>query len=249
MNSIIRALIIEDDVYSRAILRGMLNQCEGIDIVEEIDNGNEAMGTISVLEPQVLFIDIDLPGVNGMEIAKEVVEKYPDIFIIFVTGHANFAVESYDLASFDYIVKPFELDRIKQTVRRLKDRVRELSVTVEKLAQALRTPDKLFIKYDHELYFIDTDEIYFIERDKNKRKTIVYTAKKKYETSEPLSAVESRLSSNRFFRSHKSFLVNLSKVERISPWGDSYLIQFMGTDLEAYASKNKMQLLYESLNI
>lgn len=246
----IKTLIAEDDYMSRQLLKGMLEQFEDIQVIGEAANGLELMQLAKTLKPQVIFIDIDMPEVNGMSAAQEILAKDANIQIIFVTGHADYAVEAFEISSLDYILKPFELERIGKTVARIKAKISQLNTDITKLARILKGPEKLFVKSDHELHFIEADNIFFIERDKNKRKSIIYTTNNKYETWESLNELESRLDQTYFFRSHKSYLINLRKIEKIVPWGElSFLIRFTGSNLDAFMSRNKVQILYEILNI
>lgn len=246
----IKTIIAEDDYLSRQLLKGMLENFPEIEIIGEASNGLELIELAESQSPQVIFIDIDMPEINGLEAAQKLMAQDENRIIIFVTGHIDFAIKAFEISSLDYVLKPFELDRLEITVARIKTRVKQIDADFKKLARVLKGPEKLFIRHEREFHFIDAETILFIEKDKHRRKSSIYTTNHKYETYESLIDLETRLDPTYFCRSQKSYIINLRKVEKIIPWGDStYLVRFTGSNLDAFMSRSKVQMLYEILNI
>jgi len=244
----IKAMIAEDEPSSRAFLRSILEQHNDFEVVGESSDGKELMELVSQVKPQVVFVDIEMPELNGMSAAKKLLEKNEDLIIIFVTGHSDFAVEAFEISSFDYILKPYKADRVEKALDRIRAGMMERELEKQKLSRILKSSDKLYIKSGYELHFIDSDSIYYIEKEK--KKTILHTTDNKFETHESINDLERRLDPIKFFRSHKCYLINLNKVEKIIPWGDnSYLVKFTSSNKDALIARSKVKMLYDLLEI
>ena len=200
------------------------------------------------LKPQVVFVDIEMPQLTGMDAVRELLEKIEDLVVIFVTAHADFAVEAFEISSFDYILKPFKADRVEKTLEKIRKHFSEKEVDLGKLYNMFKSTEKLCIKSGYELHFIDTDSIYYIEKDR--KKTVIHTTGGTHETNESISDLTGRLNATNFFRSHKCYLINLQMIQKIVPWGDnSYLVKFFNSNNDALISRAKVKMLYDLLEI
>ncbi len=244
---IVKVLIAEDEPSSRTFLRNILTKQADFAVVGEASNGAELVELGSVLKPDAVFVDIDMPGMDGMSAVKKLIETNEDLIVVFVTGYADFAVEAFEISSFDYIMKPYKADRVVKTLDKIRAHYTEREQDMAKLAKVFKA-DKLYIKCGHELHFVETRAIYYIEKER--KKTIIHTLINKYEAHESLNDLEERLNPADFFRSHKCYIINLRMVEKILPWGDnSYLVRFLNSNNDALISRAKVKLLYELLNI
>lgn len=244
----IKVIIAEDDASNRIFLRNILEKHRDVEIVGEATDGKELMALTYRLRPQVVFVDIEMPELDGMTAVKKLLEKNEDLIVVFVTGHSDFAVEAFELSSFDYILKPFKAERVEKTLDKIRACMKERDQEFEKLANIIKSSDKLYVKCGHELHFIDTNSIYYVEKDR--RKTVIHTSGNKYETHESINDLEKRLDPHNFFRSHKCYLINLKKVEKIVPWGDnSYIVRFFNSNNDALISRAKVKMLHDLLDI
>ena len=244
----IKTIIAEDDDFSLKFIRNILIKYGDFEIIAEATTGKKLVEKVSELKPDLIFVDIDIPEIDGMTAVRQLIDKFPNLIVVFVTAHADYAVDAFEISSLDYIVKPFNAKRIDKTIIKIRERVKELKQDLVKLASLLKNPEKLYIKIGHEIQFIDADTIFFIE--KNQRKTIIYTTKNNYETNEAMQELEDRLNPNFFFRAHKSCLINLRMIERIVPFGEStYMVKFKGCSKDAVMTHQKAHILYGLLNL
>ena len=246
--TIIKVIIAEDEAANRTFLRNILEQNKDIKVVGEAVNGKELIDLTSKLKPQVVFVDIEMPELDGMSAAKKLAEKNEELLIVFVTGHSDFAVEAFEISSFDYILKPFKAERVEKVLDKIRARIVDQEMDLQKLSKIFKSSDKLYIKCGHELHFIDATSIFYVEKER--KKTVIHTTESKYETHEPINDLEQRLDPMNFFRSHKCYLINLQMVEKIIPWGDnSHLVKFFSSNKDALIARSKVKMLYNLLDI
>src|SRR5690554_1896959 len=127
----LKVLIVEDDPNMSLILKKTLNSISGVQIIGEAKNGQEAINLTAELEPNVIFMDIDLPKKDGIQAAKEILNIQPDIFVIYATGYSEYMPEAFEMYAFDYLLKPYKLERIAQTIEKIREliAVRERAVS------------------------------------------------------------------------------------------------------------------------
>lgn len=221
----LKVAIAEDEKTMRGILKKTLESVREVEIVYETDNGRDLVEYVELLHPHAVFLDIEMPGLNGLEAAKEIVDIHPETALVFVTGYPEHMADAFELYAFDYLVKPFNPDRVSQTAKRILK-----AVTTTKKAALYELNDyvrpllctslpKLAVSSDGCKVFINQTDIILITRDR--RKTLIYTAncKEPLQIGEPLNVIFDRLNKKMFFRSHKSFIINLNYVERLDSWG------------------------------
>ncbi len=244
----LKAVIAEDDSSSRTFLRNILLQIPDIEVVGEAANGKELLNLVSRVKPHVVFVDVEMPEMDGMSAVKKMVDRNEDVAVVFITGYSDFAVEAFEVSSFDYILKPFKAERVEKALEKVRVHFKEREQDLSKLAGIFKSSDKLHVKCGHELHFIDANSVYYVEKER--KKTIIHTTMNKFETHEPINELERRLNPVDFFRSHKCYLINLRMVEKIVPWGDnSYLVKFINSNKDALISRSKVKLLHELLDI
>lgn len=244
----IRIIIAEDEPINRAHLRNIFEKHPNIESIAEASNGLELLKLTARLKPQAVFMNIEMPEMDGMTVARKMMENDEDIIIVFVTGRSDFAAEAFEISSCDYILKPFTQGRVAKALERIQSRLAEREIERQKLINILKSTDKLYIRSGYELYFIDINSIYYIEKER--KKTVVHTTNNRYETHESINELEKRLDKMNFFRSHKCYLVNLKMIEKIVPWGDnSHLVKFFGLKKDALIARSKVKMLYDLLEI
>ena len=239
----IKVVIGDDDAGMRMLFRKSLEKCEGFDIVGEGEDGEAVLSLVEELRPQVVFLDVEMPKLDGVECSRRIADIDPKTIIIFATAHNEYMPEAFEVYAFDYIVKPFKMDRIYQTLQRIKDTFNTLEAAA-KLKPVLphKNLNKLSIKSKEGISFIDARDIIIIQREE--RSTVIYTIQESFTTSESLSDIELRLDSSVFFRCHKSYIINLSMIQKIYPYGRwTYIVKLKNTDKDALLTHDKYEEL------
>jgi two-component system LytT family response regulator len=229
----IGVVIADDDHSSRKILQGFLQLLPQFEVIDEVPSGNDLITSVMKNRPDIVLVDIGMPGISGMDAVKTLRELTPSLHVIFTTGYDSFAVEAFDVSAVDYVVKPINLSRLKQAL----DKATELVKKTNEPKLQNRSLEKLLVKKQNAIYFISVSDVIFIERID--RKTIIHTFEENYESYEPLSEWEEKLGVN-FYKAHRSYIVNLDLIERIESSGETYIAYFKNYAKHAYISKQKV---------
>lgn len=234
-----KVLIADDNAGMRTLLKKAVLKIDGLELIGEAEDGNTAFTLAEELRPDIIFMDVEMPGISGIECAKKVMDVNPKTIIIFATAHPEYMPDAFEVYAFDYMVKPFKMDRIRQTLERIKSLKHELGEsTVKHSPIQTKSLDKLIVKNKEGMSFISMDDIILIQRED--RNTAIYTSDERYITSESLSELEERLDKGVFFRSHKSYIINLSMIHKIYPYGRwTYVIKLKNTEKDALITHEK----------
>jgi len=234
----LRALIVDDEYLARQELRFLLEQFKDIEIVGEAAGATEALKLIEALDYDVLFLDINLPGISGVELAHKISKHPRRPEVIFTTAYDNYAIEAFSVNAIDYILKPVSKQRLRQAVDKLRDkRSEQQAAPAAKSAQQSAQPDsislnRIIAESGGRMVLVDVDKIYYayVKRD------LVYikTYDEEMLTRFTLKELESKLGSN-FFRSHRSYIVNIQKVREIHPF-------FNGTHILVMEDKERSEI-------
>ena len=214
-------MVVEDEEQIRIILGKMIEKNEGCSVVASCGNFATAITEFIRFRPEVVFMDIDLGGESGLECAKAITEVDPKVKIVFATAHSEFMANAFEIYAFDYLVKPFDLERIGKTLTRIK------SLTEAKPAEekADASPDKLMIKGREEINLVDTDDIIMIERTDGA--TRIVTKDEVYLTTQALSVLEEKLDPEEFMRCHKSYIIRVDAIRKLEVYGRwTYVVKF-----------------------
>lgn len=239
----IRTLIVDDERYAREELTYLLEQFPDVKLVGEAESGEVAILKALQLQPDVIFLDIEMPKMNGLEAAKALVELKKVPLIVFATAYPEFAAEAFRINAVDYLLKPYDEEQLKQTIDRIEKRLYPTTS-----ANHSETIGKLAVEADGEITYILPQSILYIYRDEKVTKII--TSTKGYEIRTTLKELESRLEPFSFFRIHKSTLVNLRYVSRLSPWfNGAYQLELEGVEDQLSVSRNYVKDLRQRLEL
>ena len=239
----IRTLIVDDERYAREELTYLLEQFPDVKLVGEAESGEVAILKALQLQPDVVFLDIEMPKMNGLEAAKALVELKKVPLIVFATAYPEFAAEAFRINAVDYLLKPYDEEQLKQTIDRIEKRLYPTTS-----ANHSETIGKLAVEADGEITYILPQSILYIYRDEKVTKII--TSTQDYEIRTTLKELESRLEPFSFFRIHKSTLVNLRYVSRISPWfNGAYQLELEGVEDQLSVSRNYVKDLRQRLEL
>jgi two-component system LytT family response regulator len=214
---IFRTIIIEDERLAREELKSLLNHFLEIEIVGEARNGSDALEMIEKLSPDLLFLDINMPEMNGFEMIKQL-EEIPKV--IFVTAYDEFALKAFEVNALDYLLKPVDPERLQEAIKKLANSDEDFTSNQHGILSSkdrlLTLEDKVFIKDGEKCWFIEVRKIRMLESDGNYVK--VY-----FDTNRPLllrslNSFEERLDERFFFRANRKFIINLQWISSIENW-------------------------------
>src|SRR2546426_7937396 len=238
----IRTLIVDDEAIARKRLRRFLLQHAGVEIVRECADGREAVAAIKDFAPDLLFLDIQMPELDGFGVLQTIGPKAMPV-VIFVTAYDEFALQAFEAQAIDYLLKPFDQDRFGKAFQRAKTflqghghHVSGLSALTDYLAHQPAKSSRLVIKCGERILFLRPEEIDWIEAVGNY--VMLHVAQEKHLFRSTMSEMEARLPSSQFLRIHRSTLVNLDSVREVHPsfQGESVVLLKKGARLDASRS-------------
>ncbi len=241
----LKALIVDDEAPARSELRYLLQEQSDVKVIGEAASAEEAMALLKSVNYDLIFLDIQMPGISGLELA-ELLKKYPhQPGIIFTTAYDEHAVKAFEVQALDYILKPFKKDRLEKAIELAQNRVQE-GKPLKQFAQVI---SKIPLKKDGKTILLPLSDIYYINT--NRDITRIHTFNQSYICQLSLKEIEARLTKLSFFRSHKSFIVNLDKVDEIIPlYGGNYILRLRDQDkAEIPVSRRRARILKDLLGM
>jgi len=236
----LNVIIADDDCSSKSLLSHYIKLLPDYQIAGEVSNGEELIQLVMKEKPEIILVDINMPIVNGVEAAKVCKQLHPFAQVIFTTGYNEFAVEAFNLAAVDYLVKPIERTRFFIALEKAK-----LGLQLQKrMEEKQYMASKLAIKSNQTFLYIAMDDILYVEKEG--RKSLIHTVDDTVETIESLQEIEKRLPPT-FYRTHRSYLVNLRKIVKIESFGETYLAYFGTTESIAHISKLQIHQVHRLL--
>jgi two-component system LytT family response regulator len=245
----IRVVIVDDEVSARQRLRLLLGDEPDVAVVGEATTGAEAIRVISQLSPDLVYLDIGLPDVSGLEIVRHVRgPRMPEF--VFVTGYDQYALAAFDVNAFDYLLKPYTDNRFRASLDRARERLRrdgfdDLSERVRSLLDEVkvgkRYAPRIAVRAQGRIQFVPVDDIDWIEADG--KFTILHVAGEKRRVREMIGAFEQQLDPARFLRVHRSAIVNADRIGEIAgaPGGPQSIVLKDGTRIPL-SRANKMRV-------
>jgi two-component system, LytTR family, response regulator len=215
----IRTLIVDDEDLARQIIREMLEKHPEIEIVGECANGFDAVKAIAELKPDLLFLDIQMPKLDGFEVLELTAN---DIAVIFATAYDEHALRAFEVHAVDYLLKPFRAARFEAALELAKQRIGKASPTApEQLLAATRDPgeysERVVVKDGTRVHIIPVEKLDYAEAQDDY--IALVSMGKKYLKQQTISRLEAALDPKNFVRIHRSYLVNLERVTRLEPYG------------------------------
>ena len=241
----LRVLIADDDLGMRTVVRKILDRVEGFTLIAEAADGRTALELVEKLKPDLLFLDVEMPEMNGVECARAIQDMNPEIIIIFATAHDCYMSDAFEVYAFDYLIKPFRVERVIQTLERARERLlsRAARNTLVPIVGQRPPVGRLMLRNRDGVFFVNIQDILLIRREE--RATVLYTSNdERFVTSDTLSEMEERLPPEVFFRCHKSYIINLNHIRDITPYGRwTYVVRLEGTQLDALITHDKYEEL------
>lgn len=247
----LKALIVEDEYLAREELAYLIQEHSSIEIAASVEDGLEAFKFLQERDVDVVFLDINIPSIDGLLLAKNLHKTTRPPRIVFVTAYKEFAVDAFELEAFDYILKPYNETRIIGLLRKLEaleqapSPITAVSAPAAEAAPASRTVN---LAKGDSIIVTPCDDIYYVEADE--KITLVYTAHDRYVMAMSISEFVSRLPADSFFRCHRSFCVNIHKIREIAPWQNStYIIKLYDLKAEIPVSRSNIKAFRQLMHL
>lgn len=251
----IRCLIVDDELPAREELKYILSKSNKVKVIGEASHGLEALELIRKTEPDVVFLDIQMPQMRGIDVARKVLEEDHIPMIIFVTAYDEFAIEAFEVNAIDYLLKPISEERLYNRIEKIYSMKNNEEInSIEQLNKLIKdmkssTPSsRISVYFKNKLIPIDTNDIIYSTVEN--KTTVIITPEEKYETNYSLSELHEKLDPEIFFRTHKSYILNLNFIESIEPWFNStYNINLKNSKEIVPVSRNYAKKFKEIMNI
>lgn len=249
----IRVVVVDDEQLAREELCFLLHQVGGLEIVGQAGNGVEALRVIEEYQPDLVMLDVQMPGITGFEVARRVFQAGIECQVVFVTAFDQYAIEAFEVNAVDYLLKPVEPARLATAVERVRKRLaadrsaprprdEEFERLVQMLAERQVRREQLAIKVEDRFLLVHADEVIHasVEADQVRVVTNSLSGTSNYRTLDELQA---RLDPATFWRVHRSHLVNINKIKEIVPWfSRNYILKMKdskGTEIPVSRSQTR----------
>ena len=243
-NSALRALIVDDEPIARKVLRDELSAFSDVEIAGEASNGNDAIREIARLKPDLVFLDLEMPGVGGFEVIRRLPDGVLPIVVI-VTAYDQHAIRAFEAGALDYLLKPVSQERLEKALdraRALRGKTGEVAESLAQLSNVVEPPAvprgrKVVGRTGEEYYLLDIDDVLAFQAERE----IVWilTARQRYMATQTLRNVDERLRGSCFQRVHRNALVNVNHVRKMSPLSSQRWLLTLSNGQEFIVSKRE----------
>jgi two-component system LytT family response regulator len=240
----LRAVIVDDEELARVYLRELLRAHSEIEIVAECPNGFEAVKACAETSPDLLFLDVQMPKLDGFEVL-ELIDPGPAV--IFTTAYDQYAMRAFDAHAVDYLLKPFGVDRFERALEHARERLgeRKLPTGIAAARPAAERPQRIVVKDGTKIHVIPLEKLDYVEAQDDY--VALHSAGKSYLKQQPIAELESALDPARFVRIHRSAIVALDRVARIEPYGKESRIAILSDGARLPVSKAGYARLLEAM--
>jgi two-component system LytT family response regulator len=250
----IRALIVDDEPLARRRIKSLLAHDSSVAVIGECSDGFKAVSAISELTPDLVFLDVQMPAMDGFEVIKTIgAEQMPTV--IFVTAYDQYALKAFEVNALDYLLKPFDRSRFQKTLERARTMIsrlrngdvnHQLLSLLSDLRREQGTPDRFIIKSGGRVVFLRVEEIDWLRTVGNYVRLQV--GRDSHLMRETMTAMEAKLNPGRFMRIHRSTIVNLDRVKEVQPWAKGEYVVIMRDGTRLIMSRRYRERLNERLN-
>ena len=230
-------IIVDDESPAIQELKYFVTNFSSIKIDGEFEDSLKALKYIQKNTIDVIFLDINMPQLDGLTLSRVINTLTPKPILVFISAHKEYALDAFQVAAFDYILKPYSEERIVSTLNRL-----------EGCKTAVCTNHKLSLWKNDKLYVVNMEDIYYCQSDEHE--VIIYTKHQAYKMTSTMNSFYEKLPEKSFFRCHRSYIINLDKVIEIIPWFNStYMVKLDGLDSEIPVSRQNIAQFKQLMGI
>ena len=235
----INCIIVEDELPAREELKYFLNEEKEIKLIEEFESPLDTLNFWEKNKIDVVFLDINMPDMNGINLGKIISKIYPEVKIIFITAYKDYAVDAFEVKAFDYLLKPYSEERIRNLLKSLVS-----TKSVDNILNRNTSLKKITINMDEKIYVLSLTDVDYIEA--NEKETLIFANKKRYVSKIKISKWEEMLEGYNFYRCHRSYIINLDKIVEIEQWfNSSWIIKLKNYSTTIPVSRNNIKELKE----
>ena len=216
-----KVVIVDDEKSGRALIKEYLDNHKELILVGEANNGVDAIKVINEFKPDLVFMDIQMPGLSGFDVLEHL-EELP--IIIFSTAYDKYALQAFEVHAIDYLLKPYTRDRFDKAVAKIKDTSPQQIVPLadQHIMAKNEYPDRIIVEKGTKYVTLATDEIFYIEAYGDYSK--IFNTSEQFVSNRGISALEQKLNPNQFLRVHRSTIVSLPAVKEVTRYGKSYIL-------------------------
>ncbi|ANE77075.1 LytR/AlgR family response regulator transcription factor [Dickeya solani] len=235
-----KAIIVEDEFLAQQELSWLVKQHSQIEVAAVFDDGLDVLKYLQDNRVDVIFLDINIPSLDGVMLAKNISQFAHKPLIVFITAYKNHAVEAFELEAFDYILKPYHETRIVGMLQKLEAAWQQQQLPTHSGGDNRPAPMTINLIKDKRIIVTNIHDIYYAES--HEKLTFVYTRRDEFVMSMNITEFCGRLPEAYFFRCHRSYCVNLSKIREIEPWfNNTYILKLSDLDFQVPVSRSKVR--------
>lgn len=243
-----KAIIVEDEFLAQQELTYLINKHSNINIEATFEDGLDVLKYLQTHQVDAIFLDINIPSLDGVLLAQNISKFAHRPSIVFITAYKEHAVEAFEIEAFDYILKPYHEARIITMLQKLEALHNRPAQTPEPSAPANRTSHSINLIKDERIIVTDINDIYYAAADE--KVTRVYTRREEFVMPMNITEFHQRLPEEFFFRCHRSYCVNLSKIREIVPWfNNTYILRLSDLDFEVPVSRSKVKAFRQLMRL
>lgn len=243
-----KAIIVEDEYLARQELSWMIQEHSSINVDACFTDGVDVLKYLQNNQTDVIFLDINIPSLDGMLLAKNIAMFAVRPQIVFITAWKEYAVEAFELEAFDYILKPYQESRIITMLHKLENHWQMQQNTLNASPTGINIPQTINLVKDERIIVADINDICYAEA--HEKLTIVYTRRDQYIMSMSISEFCQKLPETQFFRCHRSFCVNLNKIREIEPWfNNTYILRVHELEFQIPVSRSRVKAFRQLMKL
>ncbi|QKN80991.1 LytR/AlgR family response regulator transcription factor [Scandinavium goeteborgense] len=243
-----KVIIVEDEVLAQQELTWLIKEHSQMEIVGTFDDGLDVLKFLQHNKVDAIFLDINIPSLDGVLLAQNISQFAHKPFIVFITAWKEHAVEAFELEAFDYILKPYQESRIVTMLKKLENAWQQQSGSNNNAASPQRENDTINLIRDEKIFVTSIHDIYYAEA--HEKMTFVYTRRESWVMPMNITEFCSKLPAAHFFRCHRSYCVNLNKIREIEPWfNNTYILRLRDLDFQVPVSRSKVKEFRQLMNL
>lgn len=246
-----KTIIVDDEKLARRELRRLLEAINDVEMVAEARNGIEAVALIAKMKPDLVFLDIEMPGLNGLQVAEKILLKRSPAHVIFVTAYDHYAIKAFEVNAVDYLLKPIVPERLEESVNRVRTQLEAGAAPLDNLAHlvaslAIPKNKKLSLRSEKSSIIIDVSDLIFAHAERGVVTAVTATITGTL-ACQSLDELQEMLGKG-FFRAHRGYVVNIDKIREVIPWFSGTFRLRMSNNSEIPLSRNRAKVLRDILN-